>query len=114
MAALVTFLLTPLVWRVSIRIGAVVVPDERRIHLRPTPTLGGAAMLLALFAALGVAWFLPQFRPVFESSSEPLGVVLAAAIIFARGLPRRPPGGVGPGQGGGPGAGRLGPGAGRA
>ena len=85
-AALVTFLLTPLVWRVSIRIGAVVVPDERRIHLVPTPTLGGVAMLLALFAALGVAWFLPQFRPVFESSSEPLGVVLAASVIFAVGF----------------------------
>jgi UDP-GlcNAc:undecaprenyl-phosphate GlcNAc-1-phosphate transferase len=85
-AALVTFALTPVVWRVSIKIGAVVVPDERRIHLRPTPTLGGAAMLLALFAALGVAWFLPQFRPVFESSSEPLGVVIAAAIIFGVGL----------------------------
>ncbi len=85
-AALVTFLLTPLVWRVSIRIGAVVIPDERRIHLRPTPTLGGVAMLLALYAALGVAWFVPQFRPVFESSSEPLGVVLAATIILAVGL----------------------------
>ncbi|HVF14039.1 MAG TPA: undecaprenyl/decaprenyl-phosphate alpha-N-acetylglucosaminyl 1-phosphate transferase, partial [Acidimicrobiales bacterium] len=85
-AALVTFALTPLVWRVSTRIGAVVVPDERRIHLRPTPTLGGAAMLLALFAALGVAWLLPQFRPVFESSSEPLGVVLAATLIFAVGF----------------------------
>ncbi|MEA2931757.1 MAG: UDP-GlcNAc:undecaprenyl-phosphate/decaprenyl-phosphate GlcNAc-phosphate transferase [Actinomycetota bacterium] len=85
-AALVTFLLTPAVWRMSTRIGAVVVPDERRIHLRPTPTLGGAAMLLGLFAALGVAWFLPQFRPVFESSSEPLGVVLAASVIFAVGF----------------------------
>jgi UDP-GlcNAc:undecaprenyl-phosphate/decaprenyl-phosphate GlcNAc-1-phosphate transferase len=85
-AALVTFLLTPLVWRVSVRIGAVVVPDERRIHLRPTPTLGGVAMLLAFFAAMGAAWFMPQFRAVFESSSEPLGVVLAATIILGVGL----------------------------
>ena len=41
-AALVTWLLTPAVRRVAIRLGAVVSPDARRVHERPTPTLGGA------------------------------------------------------------------------
>ncbi|MEA2704094.1 MAG: UDP-GlcNAc:undecaprenyl-phosphate/decaprenyl-phosphate GlcNAc-phosphate transferase [Actinomycetota bacterium] len=85
-AAVVTFLLTPAVWRLATHFGAVVQPGERRIHLRPTPTLGGTAMLAALYAALVVAWWMPKFRPVFESSSEPVGVALAATVIFAVGF----------------------------
>jgi len=84
-AALATFALTPAVWRVSVRWGAVVKPDERRIHERPTPTLGGVAMLVALLVALGVAWLLPAFRPVFESS-EPFGLAIAAIVILAIGM----------------------------
>jgi len=84
-AAAVTFALTPLVWRLSVRWGAVVKPDERRIHERPTPTLGGIAMLVALLVALGVAWLLPAFRPVFESS-ELIGVAVAAIVILAIGM----------------------------
>jgi UDP-GlcNAc:undecaprenyl-phosphate/decaprenyl-phosphate GlcNAc-1-phosphate transferase len=84
-AAAVTWLLTPLVTRLSIRWGAVVKPDERRIHERPTPTLGGIAMLGALLAAMGVARFLPGFGPVFQSS-EPFGLALAAVVILAIGM----------------------------
>jgi UDP-GlcNAc:undecaprenyl-phosphate/decaprenyl-phosphate GlcNAc-1-phosphate transferase len=86
-AALVTFLLTPVVRRAAIRIGAVVAPGERRVHAVPTPTLGGAAMFAGLLAAMGVAALLPQFRDtVFAGSSEPLGIVLAAGIIFGVGV----------------------------
>ncbi len=84
-AAAVTFALTPAVWRFSTRWGAVVKPDERRIHERPTPTLGGIAMLIALLAAMGVARFLPGFGPVFESS-EPFGLAIAAIVILAVGM----------------------------
>jgi len=84
-AAAVTGALTPAVWRLSTRWGAVVRPDERRIHERPTPTLGGIAMLLALLAALGVARLMPGFAPVFESS-EPFGLAVAAIVILAIGM----------------------------
>ena len=84
-AALVTFVLTPAVWRMSQRWGAVVKPDERRIHERPTPTLGGVAMLVALLVALGVARLIPGFGPVFESS-EPFGLAVAAIVILAIGM----------------------------
>ncbi|MGI8809026.1 MAG: MraY family glycosyltransferase [Acidimicrobiales bacterium] len=84
-AAAVTFALTPGVWRLSIRWGAVVKPDERRIHESPTPTLGGIAMLVALLVALGVARFLPGFGPMFESS-ELFGVAIAAIVILAVGM----------------------------
>jgi len=84
-AAAVTYVLTPVVWRLAIRWGAVVVPGDRRVHQRPTPTLGGIAMLLGLLAGLLTAWMMPGFRPVFESS-EPLGVALAAVVILGVGL----------------------------
>ena len=50
-----TLLLTPLVRRLAVRFGAVVAPDERRVHARPTPTLGGVAMYGGLLAGLATA-----------------------------------------------------------
>jgi UDP-GlcNAc:undecaprenyl-phosphate/decaprenyl-phosphate GlcNAc-1-phosphate transferase len=85
-AAAVTYLATPAVWRLAVRLGAVVRPDERRIHLRPTPTLGGVAMLVAFLAAMAVAALLPDFDVVFSSSSEPLGLIMAAVVILAIGV----------------------------
>jgi len=83
----VTFALVPVVRRLSIRIGAVVVPGERRVHTAPTPTLGGTAMYVAFLAAMAVAYVIPQFRDnIFRGSSEPLGVVLGATVIFGVGL----------------------------
>lgn len=84
-AAAVTFLTTPLVRRLAIRVGAVVGPDERRVHKVPTPTLGGAAMFIGFLVALVVASQLSIFANVFHGSSEPLAVVLSAAVIFAVG-----------------------------
>ena len=84
-AALVTWLLTPTVRRMAIRLGAVVSPDARRVHERPTPTLGGAAMYGGFLAAMAVASVLPQFRPVFRGTSEPLGLLIGATTMFAVG-----------------------------
>jgi UDP-GlcNAc:undecaprenyl-phosphate GlcNAc-1-phosphate transferase len=85
-AAVLTLVLTEVVRRVAIRTGVVVAPSERRVHQRPTPTLGGVAMYLAFLAAMAVASQLPQFDSVFAGSSEPLGVVLGASIIVAVGV----------------------------
>src|SRR5437764_7029067 len=85
-AAGVTYAATPVARRVAIRVGAVVYPDERRVHTSPTPTLGGAAMFVGFLAAMAVAAALPSFRPVFSRSSEPFGVIIAATVIFGVGL----------------------------
>jgi UDP-GlcNAc:undecaprenyl-phosphate GlcNAc-1-phosphate transferase len=82
-AALATWGLTFIVRRIAVRIGAVVMPDERRVHASPTPTLGGAAMFVAFLLAMLLASRLSQFKELFQSSSAPLGVVLAGAITFA-------------------------------
>jgi UDP-GlcNAc:undecaprenyl-phosphate/decaprenyl-phosphate GlcNAc-1-phosphate transferase len=81
-AAAVTYLLTFPVRRLAIRTGAIVEPEERRVHARATPTMGGIAMFVGFVAAFATASVIPQFHTVFRGSTEPLGVTLAAAIIF--------------------------------
>ena len=85
-AAVVTFLLIPLVIRISPRLGAVVEPDERRVHTRPTPTAGGVAMMAGVVAAAVVAFLLPEFDDVMAARTEMLGVVLAAGVIWSVGF----------------------------
>lgn len=83
---LVTLLTTPLVRLVAVRVGAVVPVDPRKVHTRPMPVLGGAAMYLGFLAGMVAATQLDQFDPVFASGSEALGVLLGASVIFAVGL----------------------------
>ena len=70
----------------SLRTGYVAVPEERKVHSRTTPYGGGAAMFMGFLVAMMVAAAIPALRTVFRGSSEPLGVVLAAAAIFGVGL----------------------------
>jgi UDP-GlcNAc:undecaprenyl-phosphate/decaprenyl-phosphate GlcNAc-1-phosphate transferase len=85
-AALTTLAATPLVRRLSVRIGAVVQPDPRGVHETPTPTLGGLAMLAGVLVGMAVAWQLDAFAPLFASSTEPLGLVLGATAMFGIGM----------------------------
>jgi UDP-GlcNAc:undecaprenyl-phosphate GlcNAc-1-phosphate transferase len=85
-AAICTFLLTyPTRWLMK-RLGVTVQPSERRIHTQVIPTIGGSAMLVGFLVATLVASQLHFFHGVFQNSSEPLGVVLAAMVIFAVGV----------------------------
>ena len=72
--------------RLAVRIGAVVRPDDRHVHERPTPTLGGLAMVIGVLVGMGVAWLLDAFDPVFTGSTEPVGVVLALVVIAVVGM----------------------------
>ncbi|MDQ1395309.1 MAG: UDP-GlcNAc:undecaprenyl-phosphate/decaprenyl-phosphate GlcNAc-phosphate transferase [Acidimicrobiaceae bacterium] len=84
-AAVSSYTLTWVVRKLSVKLHLVVKPDERRVHENPTPTAGGGAMFLAFLLAMGVAGVMPQFHEAFRSS-DPLAIVLGAAIIFAVGL----------------------------
>lgn len=85
-AAVITFVLTPLVGWVATRVGWVSEPDERRVHQTPTPHIGGVAMFVGFLAAMGVAVSLSRFDPLFAGNSEPLGVVLGCGVVFAVGF----------------------------
>ena len=85
-AAVVTFAVTPLVGALARWRGWVYLPNDRTVHTEPLPDVGGLAMLVGLFVAVGVAWTLDELAPVFDSNSEPVGVLVAAAIIYAVGF----------------------------
>ena len=85
-AAAVTAAVTIPARRLSVRVGYVAFPDERKVHEQATPYGGGAAMLLGFLVAMIVAALVPPLHVVFANSSEPLGVVLAGAAIFFVGL----------------------------
>lgn len=85
-ATFTTLALTPLVRRLAVRIGAVVAPDERRVHERPTPTLGGVAMYGGFLAALYAATLIHQFDSVLNDTSEAWGVVLGATVMLFVGV----------------------------
>ena len=80
--ALVTYLSAFLMRRIAPRIGAVSRPGPRSVHAYPTPSLGGAAMFLGFLAALATASQIDQFNEMFESSSEPIGLLLGAGAMF--------------------------------
>jgi UDP-GlcNAc:undecaprenyl-phosphate GlcNAc-1-phosphate transferase len=85
-ACVVTFLATFVVRKYAPRWGLIAQPTDRSVHRRATPTAGGIAMFAGFLVALIVASQLSAFNAVFEGSSEVLGVVLAATIIFGVGL----------------------------
>lgn len=81
-AAVATFAFTPLVRAVAIRFGMVVAPDARRVHEKPTPQLGGIAMLIGFLLGMLVAWRLGALRDIFAGNTEPMGVVVAAVLML--------------------------------
>lgn len=84
-AAAVTFALTPAVRWFSIRVGAIDYPSDRKVHANPTPTLGGLAIFLGIFAAGAVARNMPELADSFTQSSEAFGIAVGAVIIFILG-----------------------------
>src|SRR4026209_2330681 len=85
-AAVVTFVVTPAVGWFAKRRGWGDVPNERSVHTSPVPDVGGLAMLIGFFAALGVARMLGQFDGLFRTNTEPIGVAIAVIIIFLIGF----------------------------
>lgn len=85
-AAAVTYLLTPLVRRFAIAIGAKHAARDRDVHVVPTPLLGGFAMYAGLAAGLVVASRLPILKSVFEQTNMSKGLLLAGGLIVIMGF----------------------------
>jgi UDP-GlcNAc:undecaprenyl-phosphate GlcNAc-1-phosphate transferase len=90
-AAVVTYLLTPLVRQGAIAIHAQHEPRARDVHTRPTPLLGGVAMYGGLVAALLVADRLSYLAQAFPSTPHGHpglidGLLLAGGLLVVVGI----------------------------
>ena len=57
-------------------------PDARRVHTVTTPDVGGMAMFAGFLVAFVVAWSMGSFDELFTRNSEPVGVLVAAAMVL--------------------------------
>jgi len=85
-AAAVTYILTPLVRRFAIAVGAMHAARERDVHKMPTPLLGGFAIYGGLAAALLVASRLSGLNSVFTETNMEKGLLLAGGLVVIMGF----------------------------
>src|SRR6266704_2607604 len=82
-AAVLAYVLTPVVRWIAVRYDAVDRPGGRKVHAIATPTLGGLAMFLGFMGALALSSRL--FHQLF-ASSEAAGVAIGASLMTAIGI----------------------------
>jgi UDP-GlcNAc:undecaprenyl-phosphate GlcNAc-1-phosphate transferase len=86
-AAVVTYLLTPLVRRGAIAVNAQHLPRARDVHTTPTPLLGGVAMYGGLAAGLLVAdRFSNYLQQAFVSPRTLEGLLAAGGLLVLVGI----------------------------
>lgn len=85
-AALVTLATVPLFIAASRRLDLMVMPDARRMHHRPTASIGGGAMYLGFVVAFLVAWQSGVFAPSFAGSTEPWAILACGTVAYLVGV----------------------------
>ena len=85
-SAALTFLLTGMVRRLAIRIGAVAYPRKRDVHTVPIPRLGGLAMYGGVCGGMLLAHQLPVLRRAFDYTYDPVAVLIGGGVIVAIGM----------------------------
>jgi UDP-GlcNAc:undecaprenyl-phosphate GlcNAc-1-phosphate transferase len=79
--------LTPLVGKLGVRLGAVDAPAERKVHTRTIPRSGGLAIAAAFVLALAAAKLLStSISNLLIWEERQIFAVLGAAVVFAVGL----------------------------
>jgi UDP-GlcNAc:undecaprenyl-phosphate/decaprenyl-phosphate GlcNAc-1-phosphate transferase len=87
---LLVLLATPLIRRLAVWLGAIDMPHDRKVHEKPTPTLGGLSIFLAVLVSLlackillALGWVTSGPEGITSALSSPqlLGIILAATFI---------------------------------
>lgn len=85
-AACATYLFTPIVRHLAIRLGAVGEVRKRDVHTIPTPRMGGLAMLCGFLTAMLFASWLDFLQGVFRQNHQAWIVMVGAILICLLGI----------------------------
>ncbi len=85
-AAVATLISVPAFSYLSRVRGYMVEPDARRMHDKPTASLGGGAMYVGFVVAFFAAWLTGWFAPSFDGSTEPWAILACATLAYVVGL----------------------------
>ncbi|WP_406236705.1 MraY family glycosyltransferase [Nocardia sp. NBC_01009] len=85
-ASTVTFLATGGVRLMAIAFGAVAVPRERDVHVKPIPRMGGVGIYVGVVSAILFAQQLPALRRGFEWQHDISAVLVAGTLIVLVGI----------------------------
>jgi UDP-GlcNAc:undecaprenyl-phosphate GlcNAc-1-phosphate transferase len=87
LAVVIALVATPIVMRISVRIGAVDMPEERRVHTRPTPRMGGVAIAVAMLvsAVALVDWHVGDYGTARIFSDQMIATLIGAVLVVAIG-----------------------------
>ncbi|QAY74471.1 undecaprenyl/decaprenyl-phosphate alpha-N-acetylglucosaminyl 1-phosphate transferase [Agromyces protaetiae] len=94
LAALVSFVGSWAVWKLSLKYRLYPKIRERDVHTRPTPRLGGIAMFVGILVAFGAAWIVSNLGStrfsnvaiIFENPLQVLSILGAALLIVLIGV----------------------------
>ncbi|MET7073456.1 MraY family glycosyltransferase [Trueperella pyogenes] len=86
LAAILTYLLVPLVLRLALASGAITQIRERDVHSTPIARLGGVAMFAGFGSALVLASQIPYLREVFAPSTGVWAILWGGAIMCLLGV----------------------------
>ena len=85
-SAVASFVATPAVRLLSLRLGWIDHPSDRKVHPRPTPSAGGLAIFLGIAVGLGVSRLFPFLSRLFETTSDPDAALVAGLVILVLGV----------------------------
>lgn len=93
-ALLLCLVFTPLVRRLAVKLGAVDIPHDRKVHDAPTPSLGGLAIMFSVILSILLGRVLMVFFPglgpeemlAAYSSLQLLGILLSSSLMALVGV----------------------------
>ena len=83
----ICLIITPIVIKFSKKFNLVDIPkDERRVHSKPMPRVGGIAIVISMLLGLGIYYIITKNIPSIALNKKFLGYLLGGIVIFAMGL----------------------------
>jgi len=82
-----SIIITPLTIRFANKFGFVDIPkDNRRVHVKPMPRIGGLAIVISMFVGLALYYLITMSIPSITLDNKFVGYIIGAIIISSMGL----------------------------